>query len=771
MKLLSLLLFAAASLCAQYTTALAPEFTQQFFDNSGNPCASCKLYTYTAGTTTPLASYTDNTLGTPNANPVILDSSGRANVWLANVSYKLVLKTSADVTLKTVDNVVDVGLILKRDLADATNDALNSAMVGYRPTGGTATTVRAALEGIAVNVRTFGATGDGSTNDTTAFQAAVTAAATSGKGRVLVPIGTYSLNLITIPSSITISCESPNSSILLLRTGNTILYATGVSGITIENCSFTGTGSGAGGGSATSDGLIELVASTDIRIVGNRFFNVASTRCVDLENVQRAWVQRNHFSNVTATAVRLNDPGANKVTSHVWIEHNTMISVGGAGGGSGAIQTFGTAAVGADIRHVFITKNHIEATNVGIGADRIFYGHISGNTIIGNATYGECIAFIGSHNIVDHNLVTNCFSSGIMLSSVGDSFYQVDHNVIDSNIVWDNNNQGISVVWQRDNTTIDDLLIVNNICYNTVAGPDQRWGFQSFADGSAIGGPTPTIIDWSDVRIVNNNWDANSLGPYNFHQGSSQLGSKVRYLALSQNGINNIDVIQIHSVDRTVGTVKVKNTEIGNPNTFWWTMNTDGAGAQTTGINLASNSEPVGHWGYRGDTFDLQLVNPRPDGGTNFYMADQTLLNYPTISAVSQANPAVLTVSAVPAGMVVGSWIYIFGFPASSPTCRLISERPRKVTAIAGLLVTIDYTGVGCTGIGTPGFTTVSLKGGIEGRGWFLPTIAFANLTAAPLPLHVWCNDCNIVSAAPHACTGGGTGAWAFRNAGWKCPF
>jgi hypothetical protein len=79
----------------------------QFFDNSGNPLVNGKLYTYAAGTTTPLATYTDSTASTPNTNPIILNSRGEANVWLASTSYKFVLKTSADVEIYTVDNITN----------------------------------------------------------------------------------------------------------------------------------------------------------------------------------------------------------------------------------------------------------------------------------------------------------------------------------------------------------------------------------------------------------------------------------------------------------------------------------------------------------------------------------------------------------------------------------------------------------------------------------------------------------------------------------------
>jgi hypothetical protein len=77
----------------------------QFFDANGDPLAGGKLYTYAAGTTTPLATYTDSTGTTPNTNPIILDSRGEANVWLTAVAYKFELKTSADALIWTVDNI------------------------------------------------------------------------------------------------------------------------------------------------------------------------------------------------------------------------------------------------------------------------------------------------------------------------------------------------------------------------------------------------------------------------------------------------------------------------------------------------------------------------------------------------------------------------------------------------------------------------------------------------------------------------------------------
>jgi len=84
---------------------LAPLFPVQFLDQNGDPYAGGKLYTYESGTTTPQTTYSDEA-GTPNTNPIILDSAGRCDLWLdPALTYTLTLKDSADVLVKTWDNV------------------------------------------------------------------------------------------------------------------------------------------------------------------------------------------------------------------------------------------------------------------------------------------------------------------------------------------------------------------------------------------------------------------------------------------------------------------------------------------------------------------------------------------------------------------------------------------------------------------------------------------------------------------------------------------
>ena len=87
------------------TTSLSPTPKLQFFDLNGAPLSGGLLYTYAAGTTTPLTTYTDSTGVSANTNPIVLDSRGEANVWLGAAIYKFALYTSVGVLIWTVDNI------------------------------------------------------------------------------------------------------------------------------------------------------------------------------------------------------------------------------------------------------------------------------------------------------------------------------------------------------------------------------------------------------------------------------------------------------------------------------------------------------------------------------------------------------------------------------------------------------------------------------------------------------------------------------------------
>ena len=208
----------------------------QFFDNDGIPLSGGLLYSYAAGTSTPLATYTSFSGSIQNSNPIVLDSAGRVpnEVWITyGYGYKFILQNSSFVQIGTWDNIptnapppllndassiayeqgytVTAGsfvvgktyLITSVGTTNfvaigAANNTVGTYFVATGVGSGTGTaelsrTVQNKLQEI-FSVKDFGAVGDGSTDDTAAIQAAIVAANTfqqSGNSGIYGPGGFY----------------------------------------------------------------------------------------------------------------------------------------------------------------------------------------------------------------------------------------------------------------------------------------------------------------------------------------------------------------------------------------------------------------------------------------------------------------------------------------------------------------------------------------------------------------------------------------------------
>lgn len=91
--------------------SLSPIGNEQQVDSNGAPLSGGLIYTYLAGSTTPAPTYTDNTGGTPQANPIVLNTLGRpaSPIWLTDgVSYKFILTSSAGAQQWTIENITGV---------------------------------------------------------------------------------------------------------------------------------------------------------------------------------------------------------------------------------------------------------------------------------------------------------------------------------------------------------------------------------------------------------------------------------------------------------------------------------------------------------------------------------------------------------------------------------------------------------------------------------------------------------------------------------------
>jgi len=133
--------------------------TLQWFTDQGVVGSGYQIYTYLAGTTTPVTTYTSNTLTTANSNPIVLQSNGRlpASAWVpAGTVIKMVLTdaTGGIISGGTIDNMAainDLGII---------SGTGTLSLIGASFTGGyTSVGVRYYKIGMLVSVRLGGWTG------------------------------------------------------------------------------------------------------------------------------------------------------------------------------------------------------------------------------------------------------------------------------------------------------------------------------------------------------------------------------------------------------------------------------------------------------------------------------------------------------------------------------------------------------------------------------------------------------------------------------------
>ena len=81
------------------------DISAQFFDNEGDPLTGGKLFFYDTGTTDLKDTYSDSAMTIENTNPVVLDAYGVPGDIFFSGTAKVVLKTSADVQLRSQDPV------------------------------------------------------------------------------------------------------------------------------------------------------------------------------------------------------------------------------------------------------------------------------------------------------------------------------------------------------------------------------------------------------------------------------------------------------------------------------------------------------------------------------------------------------------------------------------------------------------------------------------------------------------------------------------------
>ena len=377
----------------------------QFLDDNANPLTGGLLYTYEAGSSTPVTTYTSSAATTANANPIVLDAAGRVSeqIWLNTAyTYKFVLKTSAGVTVWTKDNIP----------ATSAATTISSALVQYQPAGAGAvtTTVQTKLRE-SVSVKDFGAVGDGVTDDTAAIQAAITAAS-----NIHFPAGTYKTSsTVTIPSNRNLYGDGAKAStISYTGTGDALLNAYPVNGSNAAHVVISDLGLVCTNGSNTGAGFDQVCGSfvKVIRVFVQGFKYGIIFDQTEVSLIDQCHIQANTTGGVWLVNGSEHSPGASVLYTNVITISNTEFNVTGIGilddgggnhffvgnninGGSIGIRVSGAGAVliqnngieGQTSYPIFMTSVTNGGVSVGtsynVKVDSNFVIAVSGNPCIG----------------------------------------------------------------------------------------------------------------------------------------------------------------------------------------------------------------------------------------------------------------------------------------------------------------------------------------------------------------------------------------------------
>ncbi|MEW6223202.1 MAG: right-handed parallel beta-helix repeat-containing protein [Chloroflexota bacterium] len=372
------------------------------------------------------------------------------------------------------------------------------------------------IESRSVDVRLYGAVGDGVTDDTAAIQAAITAAGSGG--RVILPRGTYKVSDMLTITAARVQLEGfgatltqvTNTTTILEVTGDNVtvagirfvqtgtsgtpvgtseLYGAGVafrscSGGAVLGCVFESCGTAAGAGAA-----VWFTGTTGCRAVGNRvtgggmaintdaFFGASGGNLVadnEVEGSYRGYV--------------LDLQGANVATNKGDIVRgNTFRSVTNRG------IEIDSARNGFSVEGNRI----VSPGEYGISlAHQCSYGAIRGNLVTGGASHGMALnhlgEFIGPLE-VSGNTVTGCAFIGI-------AYYGVFGGVFANNLIKGNGTTGIlspAASYSR-NVVIAD----NVIAENGHDGIDITDGSDCVIKGNAIYGNGTVLANTYDGIVL-----------------------------------------------------------------------------------------------------------------------------------------------------------------------------------------------------------------------------------------------------------------------------
>jgi parallel beta-helix repeat protein len=363
-----------------------------------------------------------------------------------------------------------------------------------------------------INVKSYGAVGDGTTDDTEAIQDTLDAAETAGGGIVYFPKGTYLVSTgLTVGNNITI-CGAGYSSIVKLDSGNTTKVfsnndtSTGNSNITIRDLKIDGN-------KANRTGNLDYMIyfdNVDNVLIENIFFYNSRWDDIFLQSVNNYKI-----NNIYSENCRMVSVGTYYLCSHGTISncyvYNLVAAEAGLFGHSYRINGTdvvvenciadgcGDAAFVVnfadstwDTRAKRVTLNNCVAIDT---RDFGFFVSYAEDVTISNciarttsdsgtsraSSAGGGFGYAEARNLTITNCIAHdCYYSGVLGGSdqaAGDD----STNIVISNCVFYNNNKagtGHAGIFMYATQTNDNYILSNNICYDDQTTPTQEYGIR-----------------------------------------------------------------------------------------------------------------------------------------------------------------------------------------------------------------------------------------------------------------------------------------------------
>lgn len=249
-----------------------------YTDRDGSPLEGGYLYFGVTGLpaeTNPKTVYWDEALTIPIAQPVRTRNGFAYNngtpgiVWISgDASLMVKNKKGAVVYSALSNNSISDQIPASVDPFPTLALSTGSDLIGHKGTGvsATTTTVGAKLRQI-VNIKDYGAVGDGIADDTLAVQRAIT----NSTGIVYIPAGTFKITGVTLTAGKQLIGENRATSILKLGAalnGAGMINAVYADGIVVENLTINGSSL-----PGTKNGLINFFGCNSSRIENNNIIN------------------------------------------------------------------------------------------------------------------------------------------------------------------------------------------------------------------------------------------------------------------------------------------------------------------------------------------------------------------------------------------------------------------------------------------------------------------------------------------------------------------